>query len=121
MLALRIGVCRMLESGQFGTPSSWESSLSSYSLESSLVDLPSAAEPPAERGNLKSENSFGCSFDSYDNSMALESSKENSTKACKPRAKDPPSNVKASLADRHISSGLATSHTPICMLEWLVE
>ena len=51
------------------TPSSWESSLSSYSLENSLAEvshLQSAAEPREKLARkLKSEGSFACSdFDS---------------------------------------------------------
>lgn len=93
----------MLDSSHFGTPNSWESSLSSYSLESSLVDLPSVPEAPEKSGHrLKSENSFACSFDSYNDSLGPESSKEDSAKAGKSRGKgETPVNVKASLADRY--------------------
>ena len=92
----------MLDSTKFGTPNSWESSLSSYSLESSLVDLPSVPEPLEKSGHrLKSENSFACSFDSYNDSMGPESSKEDNVRDRKSRAKgEAPVNVKASLADR---------------------
>ena len=92
----------MLESTQFGTPNSWESSLSSYSLESSLVDLPSVPEAPEKSGHrLKSENSFACSFDSYNDSLGPDSSKEDSARIGKSRGKgETPVNFKASLADR---------------------
>lgn len=98
-----VSCSRMLDSSHFGTPNSWESSLSSYSLESSLVDLPSVPEAPEKSGHrLKSENSFACSFDSYNDSLGPESSKEDSAKAGKSRGKgETPVNVKASLADRN--------------------
>ena len=92
----------MLESAKFGTPNSWESSLSSYSLESSLVDLPSVPESQEKSGQrLKSENSFACSFDSYNDSLGADNSKEENCRDRKGRAKgEAPLNVKASLADR---------------------
>lgn len=94
----------MLDNPNFGTPNSWESSLSSYSLESSLVDLPSVPEPPEKSGHrLKSENSFACSFDSYNDSLGPDISKEENTRERKGRNSkgEAPIPVKASLADRY--------------------
>lgn len=94
----------MLDNPNFGTPNSWESSLSSYSLESSLVDLPSVPEPPEKSGHrLKSENSFACSFDSYNDSLCQDSlggREELPARSSKTKSKDQPSVAKASLADR---------------------
>ena len=93
----------MLDSPNFGTPNSWESSLSSYSLESSLIDLPSVPEPPEKSGQrMKSENSFACSFDSYNDSLGPDISKDDCPSDRKGRAAkgETAIPVKASLADR---------------------
>ena len=88
------------------TPSSWESSLSRYSLEDSLVDIPSlSGSMPMEcQGRkLKPENSFACSFDSYNDSLCQDSlggREELPARSSKTKSKDQPSVAKASLADR---------------------
>jgi len=91
----------------FPDPSSWESSLSRYSLEDSLVHLPSISEsmsiPMDRQGRkLKSENSFACSFDSYNDSLCQDSlgREELPARSSKTKSKEQPSVAKASLADR---------------------
>lgn len=76
--------------------------MSTYSLESALVDLPAVPEPCEKHGRtLKSENSFVCSeLDSMNGSLGPDPSREDHTIPAinsKP-AKD--HTAKASLADR---------------------
>ena len=81
------------------------------------MDLPSVPEALEKTGHrLKSENSFACSFDSYNDSLGPESSKEDSAKMCKSRGKgETPVNVKASLADRYANISPHTQQDSVCL------
>jgi hypothetical protein len=76
------------------------------------VELPSVSESMDRQGRkLKSENSFACSFDSYNDSMCPDSRDELPVRSSKMKGKDQPSVAKASLADRSASSQLLRANT----------
>lgn len=97
---------RLSEDSALHTPSSWDSNISNYSLESSLLDLPAVPEPHEKLGQKhKSDSSFALSeLDSLTGSLCHEALKDDTrgsgtTTTSKP-AREHTSTAKASLADR---------------------
>lgn len=106
--SVKLCVCRLADDSAMPTPSSWDSTLSGYSLESALVDLPAVPDPSEKLGRkLKSENSFGCDeLDSMNGSLCQDPAKDEAPAPAinsKP-ARDHSSSAKASLADRYCLS-----------------